>query len=125
MKKILIKKDLFNISQRLKSIDKNYYILFNKLTKKFEVHYGQKSSLQLVLPFKNLDKRTIDLVLKTKVENKKKLLLEMEENNAKLERESNQQILDEASFKLNEMLKYSQSKCGNIDFNKTYLTKWN
>ena len=99
----------------------------NKKSQKFEVHYKRNfGTLELVLPFKNLDKRTIDLVLKSRVENKQKLLKEMEENNKKLEEQKNQKLLDEASFKAKEMMSYAFSKgdSENIDFGDSYKTKW-
>lgn len=118
MKKILIKNDMFNIVNRLKSIDKNYYVLYNKITKKYELHCKNfKSSLQLVLPFDFLDKRTIDFVLKTKVENKQKLIQEMEENNQKLEQEKQKKTMEESNYKLKEYFSFRQNKpfCNQTD----------
>ena len=127
MEKIFISHDLFDIVKRLKQIDKKYFILYNKKSQKFEVHYKRSfGTLELVLPFDKLDKRTIDLVLSSRVENKKKILKQMEENNQKLEREKNQKLLDEASFKAKEMMTYAFSKgdTDSINFDDTYKTKW-
>ena len=125
MERLLIKSDLFNITKRIKQIDKKYFIVFNKKTKKFEVHYKRNSStLELVLPFDRLDKRTLDFVLKTKMENKQKLIEEMEKNNQKLEDEKNRNMLDEATYKAKEMLRYAQSKTGDVNFDNSYSNKW-
>lgn len=125
MERLLIKSDLFNISKRIKQIDKKYFIVFNKKTTKFEVHYQRNSStLEIVLPFDRLDKRTLDFVLKTKMENKKKLIEEMEKNNQKLEDEKNKKLLDEATYKTKEMLRYAQSKTNDVNFDNSYLNKW-
>lgn len=127
MGKILIVNDLFNISNRLKQIDNKYFVMFNKNTKKFEIHYKQNSNtLQLVVPYSNLDKRTVNLVLKTRVENKKKLFDEMEKHNIKLEKEKNKKIYEEANFKAKEMINYINTKSDNynINFEKSYKTKW-
>ena len=90
----VIKSDLFNISKRLKQIDKNYFLVRNRKTNKFEVHYKRNfNSLELVLPFNKLDARTIDYVLKTRMENRKKLLEEIErENQILLERERKENL---------------------------------
>lgn len=89
MRLSIIKKDLFNISNRLKSIDKNYFIVRNHLKKRFEIHYKrEKNSLELILPFDKLDDRTIKLVLKTKIENRQKLDEEIEKNNAMLNKKA-------------------------------------
>lgn len=125
MERLLIKSDLFNISKRIKQIDRKYFIVFNKKTKKFEVHYHRNhSTLELVLPFDRLDKRTLDFVLKTKMENKRKLIEEMEKNNQKLEDEKNKNLLDEATFKTKEMMKYAESKINDVNFDKSYSNKW-
>lgn len=125
MERLLIKSDLFNITKRIKQIDKKYFIVFNKKTKKFEVHYKRNSStLELVLPFDRLDKRTLDFVLKTKMENKQKLIEEMERNNQKLEDEKNRNMLDETTYKAKEMLRYEQNKTGDVNFDNSYSNKW-
>lgn len=107
MEKILIKNDVFNIANRLKQINKNYFILYNKNTKKFEVHFKNlKSTLQLIIPYKFLDKRTVDLVQKSRIENNKKLLKELEEHNYKLEQNKTKKLQQELNFKVTETLNY-------------------
>jgi hypothetical protein len=41
-KLIEIKNDLFNISNRIKRVDENYFICFNKVLKQFEVHHKKQ-----------------------------------------------------------------------------------
>lgn len=126
MGKIFIKHDVFNIVKKLKKIDKKYFIVYNLNSKKFEIHYkNSANTLQLVLPYTQLDSRTLDLVLKTSVEHQKKLLDDMEKNNQKIEHEKQNRLLDEASFKAKDMLKYAENKTGeNVNFNDSYKTKW-
>jgi len=59
----IIKKDMFNISERIKQIDKNYFIVFNCKTNKWEVHnkMQQGSSYCLTCPYNCLDSRLIFL----------------------------------------------------------------
>lgn len=88
MRLSIINSDLFNISKRIKSIDKNYFIVRNNLKNRFEVHYKRScNTLELVLPFECLDVQTINLVLKSKIENRKKLIKEMEKENEKILKE--------------------------------------
>lgn len=101
MKGIVIKNDLFNIANRLKQINKKYFIVYNKQTKKFEVHFKRNfHTLELVLPFERLDIRTINYVLKTKIENKKALLEEIENHNKKLEEQNNRKIKNDVINKI-------------------------
>lgn len=85
MKYIEVKNDLFDIANRIKQIDPKYFVVFNIVTKKFEVHYKRaKNTYELTLPYDALDARAVDFVQKTKVENSKKIFEEMELQNQKL-----------------------------------------
>ena len=95
MKNIVIKNDLFDISNRLKSIDKNYFVVFNTAKQKYEIHYKRaKNTYELTLPFNFLDARTIDFVQKTRMENKELIFAEMEKANLKIEAENKNKILN-------------------------------
>ena len=108
MYKIKIESDLYNICTRLKSIDKNYFILYDKTKKKFEIHNSSQpfSSYCLTIPYDKLDKRTIDYVLKTKNENFDKILKEIELSNKKIEENRNEEIMYRAKYDLTEKLKF-------------------
>lgn len=75
--------DLFNIVQRVKQINNKYRVFRNKKKKRFELYYqnGLNLEFELVLPYEKLDYRTIDLVLKSRVENADKIFKEIDEFN--------------------------------------------
>ena len=85
--KIKIYSDVYNISKRIKDIEKNYYIVYNTITKKFEIHNSAQkdTSYCLTLPYLELDERTLNYVNKTKSENIEKILEEIEKNNKQRE----------------------------------------
>lgn len=91
-----IKEDLFDVAKRLRQIDVNYRLYFNKLLGRFEVHnHAQRgNSLAVVVPYDKLDARTITLVRKTRVENAERLLAEMEKANAKAENDAVSRVVD-------------------------------
>lgn len=93
--KIEIKNDLFDIANRLKQIDKDYFVLFNTNKKVFELHAKNQAynSYCLTFPFDVLDERAITLTLKTRVQNKEKLIKEMEEQNQELKKQEEQKLL--------------------------------
>ncbi|MGD9901014.1 MAG: hypothetical protein AB7S44_00560 [Spirochaetales bacterium] len=128
MKYKKIMDDTFNISKRIKNIDKNYIIKWNYFKSRYEIFYStpKKEVLELVLPFKDLDYRTIEHLLKTKRENLEKLTAEIEKNNKKLEITEQNKALDEAQIKLKEMLDFIEGKGNNFDlnFDDAYKTKW-
>lgn len=81
---IVIKKDVFNISKRLKAIDKNYILVRNIKNHCFEVHYKKVGNLQLKVPYDNLDYKTLTLTLKTRVDNINLLIQQIDKHNEEL-----------------------------------------
>ena len=81
---MLISRDLFDISDRLKEIDHNYTLHYNRKSGKFELH-GKDDVLLIVFPYDRIDARMISHARRTRVERSQELIREMEEHNAKLE----------------------------------------
>lgn len=105
MGKFIITHDVFNIAKRLKQIDKKYFIVFNSVNGKFEIHFKrQAGTLELILPYNSLDERTIVHVLKTKIERSSELLKEMEEQNILLQKKAEKNLLEEIGLKTEKML---------------------
>ncbi len=93
----IIRDDMFGIADRLKSIDDGYFVFLNYRTGKFEVHNGKDTrSLCLVLPYDTLDERTVRHVLYTRAERAREIVARMERENARLEKEREQNILKKA-----------------------------
>ena len=81
--KIQIKHDVYDISNRIKDIDRDYFILFNTSTKKFEIHNTAQvgSTYCLTLPYPFLDERTLNFVNQTKSANIELILEKIENSN--------------------------------------------
>jgi hypothetical protein len=128
VKRVTIKTDTFDIAKRLKQIDNNYIIKYNLTKKRYEVFYKESKEevLQLVLPYKELDERTINLVNKTRVENLKTLMEELEKQNEKQIKQIKDEQKDQTNIQINEMTKYILKKGDNynLDFSNSYKTKW-
>jgi len=84
--KIKLTYDVYNISKRIKEIDKGYYIVFNTSKAKFEVHNSLQlgGSYCLTLPYTSLDERTLKHVRKTSCANIDYVLNEIENDNNKI-----------------------------------------
>ena len=80
---IKITHDVFNISNRIKYIDRNYYIVLNTSKNKFEVHNSSQvgSSYCLTLPNLQLDERVLQYVRKTQSVNIDEILKNIENDN--------------------------------------------
>ena len=77
---------LFDISKRLKSIDRRYDLVFNREKNRYEIYAN--GAMQIALPFERLDARAIEYARKTRLENLNKLIAEIEAENARLEIEN-------------------------------------
>lgn len=77
--------DLFDIVKKIKEIDSNYRIFRNIFKNRFEIYYqkGLRRTLELVVPYDNLDYRVINLLNKSKIENADALFKEIDEHNMK------------------------------------------
>lgn len=83
---IPITNDLYDIAARLQSVDSDYRLFFNPKRARFEVHSAARHTMQLALPFDELDARTVDYVLQTRVANARALFDEIAAHNASVER---------------------------------------
>lgn len=120
--KIKINSDPFNITERIKQIDKNYFIVYNNLSKKYEIHSStQKPTFCLTIPFSQLDCRAIEVLLKS--QNVDKVFAEIEEHNKKLEISNQNKILDKSKYQLAEIYNYSNSHVTNFNGN-AYFNTW-
>ena len=79
-----IKEDLFNIAQRLKEIDGRYILYRNLRLNRFEIHAN--GALQIVVPYAELDARTLSLVRSTRLEYADKLIRQIDKENDMLQR---------------------------------------
>ena len=98
---VIVENDLFGIAARLRSIDDGYFVAYDKRKHAFEVHNSRQrgNTFALSVPYPCLDVRTERLVRRTRVENAKRLLEEMERENRRreqaLRREQMQKIYKE------------------------------
>ena len=102
MDKLLeIKDDLFDISSRIKSIDENYKIYFNRGTCRYELHDSSKTpSFQAIFPHTALDKRALDFARETAVKNKDRILAEIDAHNARLEKQRQDELIQKVMSNL-------------------------
>lgn len=83
---ICITNDLFDIADRLKSVDGDYVLYFNTDKRRYEVR-NTRGEFQFALPFDGLDARAVEYARYTRVERAKQLFDEVEKHNASLEKQ--------------------------------------
>lgn len=85
--KIQIEHDVYEIANRIKDIDRDYYLIYDTSKQKFEVHNKAQlgSSYCLTIPYNELDERTLLYVRKTQSANIEEILHNLENDNNILE----------------------------------------
>lgn len=101
---IPITNDLFDIAARLRSVDVNFRVYFDKVSGRYQVHnVAQKgNTLAFVVPFNGLDARTVNYARYTSVSNAKALLEKIEKDNDILQRVKQQEALNKSFNNLTE-----------------------
>lgn len=81
--KIKLITDVYDISNRIKEIDKDYYIVYNTQKGKFELHNSSQGNTTycLTIPYSELDERTLKYAMQTKSENIEKILQNIDNEN--------------------------------------------
>lgn len=106
--------DLYNLYARIKEIDRNYRLVFNKKNKRAEVHNFSQRGTSFVMVAEPLDARLILKLKQTRVENSHQFLKELDEYNANLQIKQQQQVLDRAKDINCEIANYSFIKNQNL-----------
>ena len=96
----LITDDLFDIARRLVSVNDNYVLYYNVEKGRYEVHDKQKRCLEFVVPFDELDARTVEYARYSKVEHAKQIFAEVERHNERLEKEQASRAIEQAAAML-------------------------
>ena len=99
-----INSDTYFISQRVREIDKDYFIKWNGAKNRFEIHHRQSrpDTFCLAVPYDRLDERTLDYIHKTKIQNIDKILQEIDNKNARLEAAKVRRIIAQTKERFDE-----------------------
>ena len=84
---IEITNDLFDIAWRLRSVNDSYRLYYNTRKQRYEVRNFDTRVLEFVVPYDELDARTVEYARYTSVQNANELLEEIERNNARAEKQ--------------------------------------
>ena len=92
--------DLYDIADRLKEIDEDYFVFYSYRDKRYEVHHkGQRGdTFALAVPYDELDVRSLRLVRRTRPERAEKLIEEMEKQNREAEKRARDRAVENAAL---------------------------
>lgn len=105
--KIKIENDVFDISNRIKQIDRGYQIYFNTAKNQFEVHNISQpdNTFCLSVPYPTLDERTLKLTRETNSANIKIILNQINNENSIKENNEFRDILNKFNDQLEQVIK--------------------
>lgn len=80
---IEITNDLFDIAWRLRSVNNSYRLYYNTQKCRYEVRNSNTNALEFVVPYDELDARTVEYARYTSVQNAELIFSDIEKNNKK------------------------------------------
>ena len=93
----LITDDLYDVAARLKSVNDDYALYYNTERERYEVHNRHSKHLEFIVPYDELDARTVEYALYSRVENMNRIIAEMDAHNARLEKERAKDVIERAA----------------------------
>ena len=81
-KLIEITNDLYDIAWRLRSVNECYRLYYNTQKGRYEVKNSVTHALEFVVPYDELDARTVEYARYTSVANAEQVFSDIEKNNA-------------------------------------------
>lgn len=90
---IKINNDLYDISSRIKEIDKRYCIMFDTQKQAYTLYSDNK--YQLTFPYPYLDTRALDYAFETRLENLDTLIAKVDKHNEEMQKKNMRLAHDE------------------------------
>lgn len=114
-----------DIPARLKEMDAGYFVMLNTRTQKYEIYHddGTGGVLQCVLPFGELDERTVRHVRAYRMERMEEIQREVEDHNRRLEEAAQKNWLEEAGERTREAVNYLKHKSDTDEIPKELMER--
>lgn len=116
-----------NIPQRLKGINKNYFLVRNHSTGQFEVHHKKQpfNTFCLSISWDELDERTLERVRETRIEYMDNIIAKMDRENERIEADGDKKLKDVTETVSRDIYRYAKAHESKetIDKNSQYLKK--
>ena len=123
--RVKIESDVFGIVDRIKEIDEEYFIVFNTVKNKYELHNsGQLDSYCLTIPYDCLDAKIIDLIHFSKVENIDDIMYEIDNNNNIIENNNKDNVKYLTNYMAKEFFEFASNSSKKYDISKAFTSRW-
>lgn len=123
----VITSSTYNIPQRLKQIDKGYFVVRNHSTRQFEIHHKDQpfNTFCLSIPWKELDERTLQMVKETSIEYIDNITAQMDKKNEQIGIDGDKKLKDATETVSRNIYKYvkAHESKETIDEDSKYFKK--
>jgi len=105
--KTKIMHDVYEISKRIKYIDRGYYIVYDTLKHKFEVHNANQlgDTFCVNLPYSYLDERTLVYIYETNTSNIDKIIDKLDSDNTLRENAEKRRVFSQLNDTIEDSIK--------------------
>ena len=121
MKAKVITRDVYDISSRIKKIDRDYTVVYDYDKHAYLALY--KGQMVKTLGGR-LDKACLNDMYRSHVRNSKKIFLDMENTNKRLTEKSESEAIRKSKQTLSDFLSYADKKGSDVDFSLVNTTRW-
>ena len=106
--RIPVLSNVYDIPVRLKTLNRDFFVMFNRRKQKFEIHCASQvgDTLACVLPFDELDARAIAYAREHSAERLEQIAREVDAYNERMLAASEREMLDKANYKMRETFNY-------------------
>ncbi len=123
--KIEIESDVCDVISRLKSIDDGYKILLNLNNGNLELHNDkQQNSYCFTIMENEISPKILDDVFASSIKFIDKIMLDIDNNNANIEKENKRQINDYTTYMSREIYNFSNNSSKEFDANNALKSVW-
>lgn len=106
--RIPVTDNVYDIPVRLKALNRDFFVMFNTLRQKYEIHCASQigDTLACTLPYDELDARAITHARKYAAARLEEIAREVDAYNEKLLADAERNMLDKANYKMRETFNY-------------------
>lgn len=123
--KIKIESDVFDIIERIKEIDDGYFVLYNTVKNVYELHNSnQPHTYCLTIPYREIDKKLIDLIYISSIVNIDTIVQDIDKNNNDIENNKYNIVKNQTDYMVREIFKFASNSSKNFDCQKSFENCW-
>jgi len=123
--KVKIESDVFDIVDRIKTIDEGYYIVFDLCKGRYELHNSnQPNTYCISIPYDEIDEKLINLIYGTNIDNIDNIIEDIDKYNANIENNNNKSMKNQTDYMVREIYNFANNSSKFFDSDKAFKSIW-